>query len=1226
LGDGRRSLRHASGLRLGGTGSRLGILLALAVGLFAFAAQPALASHDQSKIKIQLMPGAAMNTAGTQHCVTARVRDVGHGSAAVVGATVRFSVTGANSASGVGVTDVNGEATFCYVGTKTGNDLISAFVDFDNDGTRDNNEPLATATKTWTPGQPATLTLLPATATNTVGTQHCVTATVRDALGNPVPGKTVVFKVTGPNSASGAKTTDVNGQAQFCYTGTNAGGDLITAFADTNGSGVQDPGEPSGTANKTYVPAGPNTLTLMPAASTNTVGTQHCVTATATDAFGNPSSGVTVIFTVTGANSASGSATTNASGQAQFCYTGTTAGLDTIKAFADTDKSGTQGAGEPFAVATKTWTPGGPALITLTPATATNVVGVQHCVIATVTDAFGNRVPNVSVVFSVTGANPQPATTKTTDQNGNATFCYTGTKAGEDLIEAFADSNGDGQQQFGEPFATATKTYTPAAAATVVLTPATATNTVGTQHCVTATVRDAFANPTPNVTVFFSVSGANSASGTATTDANGQAQFCYTGTKAGEDTIEAVADANANNKADLGEPTGLATKTYKPGPPASLSLAPKTATNEAGQQHCVTATVTDQFGNATPGIAVRFSVSGANPQPETPQVTDANGKATFCYVGTKAGNDTIAAFADTNANGSQDNGEPGDTATKTYKPGPPATLTLTPKAADNPVNTQHCVTATVKDEFGNPTPGISVVFTVSGASATGGTKTTDSNGQAQFCYLGPKLVGADVIKAFADTNKNGTQDATTVPPEPSDQAAKAWVAGPPATLTLAPKTATNEAGQQHCVTATVRDEFGNPTPNISVVFSVSGANPQTPVTKTTDANGQATFCYTGTKAGEDLIKAFADTNKNGVQDATTVPPEPSDTATKTYKPGPPASLSLAPKTATNEAGQQHCVTATVTDQFGNATPGIAVRFSVSGANSQPETPQVTDANGKATFCYVGTKAGNDTIAAFADTNANGSQDNGEPGDTATKTYKPGQPATLTLSPKTATNPVDSKHCVTATVTDAFGNATPGVTVVFSVTGSINTSGLATTNAGGQADFCYTGPPLPGEDVIKAFADTNKNGTQDATTVPPEPSDAATKTWTVPPSTPGCEVIVTQGGAGTTLPLGDKATFGGNAKVGVGTPPAGQEEYQDHGPAAPMNLHSISLVSIICSPDRTYATIFGKATVDGSGSFDFRIDVTDLAEPGVGKDTYSIIVSTGYTSGVMVLEGGNVQIH
>src|SRR5205823_6621183 len=137
-------------------------------------------------------------------------------------------------------------------------------------------------------GQPATLTLAPDAATNPVNTQQCVTTTVRDAAGNSVQGVTVRFSVTGANSTSGSQKTDASGQAASCYTGTNAGQDSITAFADTNNNGTQDSGEPGSTATKPWAVTGAiATVTLAPNAATNPVNSQHCVTATVRDAFGN---------------------------------------------------------------------------------------------------------------------------------------------------------------------------------------------------------------------------------------------------------------------------------------------------------------------------------------------------------------------------------------------------------------------------------------------------------------------------------------------------------------------------------------------------------------------------------------------------------------------------------------------------------------------------------------------------------------------------------------------------------------------------------------------------------------------------------------------------------------------------------------------------------------------------------------------------------------------------
>jgi Mg-chelatase subunit ChlD len=232
------------------------------------------------------------------------------------------------------------------------------------------------------------------------------------------------------------------------------------------------------------------------------------------------------------------------------------------------------------------------------------------------------------------------------------------------------------------------------------------------------------------------------------------------------------------------------------------------------------------------------------------------------------------------------------------------------------------------------------------------------------------------------------------------------------------------------------------------------------------------------------------------------------------------------------------------------------------------------------------------------------------------TVTPGNPATLVLTPATDTNTVDDQHCVTATVRDAFNNPTPNITVRFTVTGAVNMTGVRTTNAAGQAEFCYTGPALPGADVITAFADTNNNGTQDAG----EPSGRATKTWVLPASTEGCKI--TYGGR-ITAANGDKATFGGNAMAnGL----QGQEEYQDHGPATNINVHSIEVQAVTCNAAGTAGSIFGTATINGGGTFNFRIDVQDNGEPGAGTDRYRIRLSNGYDSGLRLLAGGNVQIH
>ena len=230
------------------------------------------------------------------------------------------------------------------------------------------------------------------------------------------------------------------------------------------------------------------------------------------------------------------------------------------------------------------------------------------------------------------------------------------------------------------------------------------------------------------------------------------------------------------------------------------------------------------------------------------------------------------------------------------------------------------------------------------------------------------------------------------------------------------------------------------------------------------------------------------------------------------------------------------------------------------------------------------------------------------------------PATLVLSPAAFTNPVGTSHTVTATVTAAGGNPVPGIVVRFTVTGSVSTSGSCTTGANGQCTFTYMGPALPGADVITAYADTDGDNTQDVG----EPTGGATKVWVLPVTTPLCEIKITNGGRITAL-NGDRATFGGNARSSATGQTSGQQTYQDHGPAQPMTVKALSVLAIVCE-GVNQASIYGQATINGLGLFFYRINVKDAGEPGVGVDTYWILLQTGYTSGQQTLEGGNVQIH
>jgi hypothetical protein len=121
------------------------------------------------------------------------------------------------------------------------------------------------------------VTLEPATETALVGTEKCVTATVTDQNGNPLPSVRVDFLVSGKNSAEGSVFAGPEGKATFCYTGANLGEDSITGSV----------GLISGSATKTWVAELPKaattatTTTATPTASSgvlpfNATGPKAC--------------------------------------------------------------------------------------------------------------------------------------------------------------------------------------------------------------------------------------------------------------------------------------------------------------------------------------------------------------------------------------------------------------------------------------------------------------------------------------------------------------------------------------------------------------------------------------------------------------------------------------------------------------------------------------------------------------------------------------------------------------------------------------------------------------------------------------------------------------------------------------------------------------------------------------------------------------------------------------
>jgi Ca2+-binding RTX toxin-like protein len=149
------------------------------------------------------------------------------------------------------------------------------------------------------------------------------------------------------------------------------------------------------------------------------------------------------------------------------------------------------------------------------------------------------------------------------------------------------------------------------------------------------------------------------------------------------ETGETVVEASAQGTSD----TGTKPWTAGSGTARNITLEPETASTAPGEEHEVTATVVDKFGNPTEGVTVTFSESGAGRFVEggsrTPRQTDDDGRATARTTTgpNEEGEQTITAsldMAQTECDEQADRPEAGDpagncsdTVTKSWQRGDP---------------------------------------------------------------------------------------------------------------------------------------------------------------------------------------------------------------------------------------------------------------------------------------------------------------------------------------------------------------------------------------------------------------------------------------------------------------------------------------------------------------------------------------------------------------------------
>src|SRR5881398_3048948 len=396
-----------------------------------------------------------------------------------------------------------------------------------------------TATITVSTVPVASVTVSPGTASVQVGQTVQLTATSKDASGNPLSGRPVSW------GSSNTAVATVSGSG--LVTGVTAGAATITATSEGQ----------SGTATITVSTVPVASVTVSPGTASVQVGQTVQLTATSKDASGNPLSGRPVSW----GSSNTAVATVSGSG----VVTGVTAGAATITATSE-GQSGT---------ATITVSTVPVASVTVSPGTASVPVGQTVQLTATSKDASGNPLSGRPVSWG--SSNTAVATV-------SAGGLVTGVTAGAATITATSEG------QSG----TATVTVSTVPVASVTVSPSTASVQVGQTVQLTATPKDASGNPLSGRTV----SWGSSNTAVATVTASG----LVTGKAAGTATITATSEGKS----------GPSTITVTPVPVASVTITPATATIQTGQTVQLTATPKDANGNPLTGRTVTWASSAAS--------------------------------------------------------------------------------------------------------------------------------------------------------------------------------------------------------------------------------------------------------------------------------------------------------------------------------------------------------------------------------------------------------------------------------------------------------------------------------------------------------------------------------------------------------------------------------------------------------------------------------------
>ncbi|HCW1335073.1 TPA: inverse autotransporter adhesin YeeJ, partial [Escherichia coli] len=523
------------------------------------------------------------------------------------------------SDGGKAITDAEGKAKVTLKGTKAGAHTVTASM------TGGKSEQLVVNFIADTLSAQVNLNVTEDNfIANNVG-MTTLQATVTDGNGNPLANEAVTFTLPADVSASftlgqgGSAITDINGKAEVTLSGTKSGTYPVTV--SVNNYGVSDTKQVTLIAD-----AGTATLASLTSVYSFVVSTTEGATMTAsvTDANGNPVEGIKVNFRGTSVTLSSTSVETDDQGFAEILVTSTEVGLKTVSASL---------ADKPTEVISRLLN----AKADINSATITSLeipegqlmVAQDVAVKAHVNDQFGNPILNESVTFSAEP--PEHMTISqnivSTDTHGIAEVSMTPERNGSYMVKASL-ANGASLEKQLEAI-DEKLTLTASSPLIGVYAP--------TGTTLTATLTSANGTPVEGQVINFSVTpeGATLSGGKVRTNSSGQAPVVLTSNKVGTYTVTA---SFHNGVTIQTQTTVKVTGNSSTAHVASFIADPSTIAATNSDLSTLKATVEDGSGNLIEGLTVYFALkSGSATLTSLTAVTDQNGIATTSVKGAMTG-------------------------------------------------------------------------------------------------------------------------------------------------------------------------------------------------------------------------------------------------------------------------------------------------------------------------------------------------------------------------------------------------------------------------------------------------------------------------------------------------------------------------------------------------------------------------------------------------------------